>query len=282
MTETEIPAQVNGTSQDSEEAPYGWTKDRKTGELRPKKKPGPPRAAAGAPPGLEELRASGPLESAGPPADRVPGSVRRGRRRRSLRDRIAAPPPEDLPPFRAGPIAKSLNRLYRRIGKILKQMDRDLGVAVIACTKKEDEDDITVGEAWEALAKNNPRIRAFLMSITTTGDWTALFMAHAPILGAVLMKEGIRKHLPLQGLIEAFLDHEGEEDDAEEDQDEDGAPVPAGMPAAFAALTPQDMAMMQGMANKMMAGFASKMPRGPANGRAPVVDDPPGGQEDTG
>lgn len=276
MTETEIPEQVNGTPQEpAEEAPWGYTKDRKTGELRPKKKPGArpgpvARAAGSTPPSLEELRAAGPVDGA--PKDRAPGATRR-RGRRSLRDRIQAPPPAELPPFRAGPIAKQVNALYRRAGKILKQMDRDLGIAVIACTKKEDEDDITVGEAWEELAKNNPRIRAFLLSITTTGAWAGLFMAHAPIAAALMMKEGIRKHLPLQGLIEAFLDNEGEEDGQDDDDAEDGPP--AGLAAMMGQLTPDDMAQMSAMANKLMGGVAAKMPRAPAPERAPVVDQVP-------
>jgi hypothetical protein len=90
-------------------------------------------------------------------------------------------------------IAKGVNRLYRRAGKIIRAMDADIGQAVIECTRKEDPEDITVGEAWEGLAKGNPRIRAFLLRAIADGSWTELVLAHAPIGMAIVMKPAIMR-----------------------------------------------------------------------------------------
>src|SRR5579864_820351 len=56
------------------EAPYGWTRDRKTGKLRPKTRPGRPKV----PPGPEELAAAPPVEREPdkPPAARRAGAPR--------------------------------------------------------------------------------------------------------------------------------------------------------------------------------------------------------------
>ncbi len=40
-------------------------------------------------------------------------------------------------------------------------------------------------DAWVTLAKRNPRVRRLLESAAEGGGWVGLFMAHAPILGAV-------------------------------------------------------------------------------------------------
>ena len=291
MAETDIPTQVNGTAtQDSAvdpEAPYGWMTDPVTKELRPRKKPGarkaaPPRAD-GSPPSLEELRAAGPAREQEEKQDRAPGgraSLRRGRRRSVLQKITEPKPADELPPFRAGPLAKAVNKLYRRIGRILKMIDHDMGIAVLACTRKEEEDDVTVGEAWEELARTNPRVRAFLLRLTTGGAVASLLEAHLPILLALVMKDAIRRHIPFMRLIEAWAEEiPGDEEDEDDQEDEDGSGMPAGLGKLFSGLTPEDMAQMHHVANSMAAQMAAKMPRTPAASaeRAPVVDAPPGG-----
>jgi hypothetical protein len=249
----------------AEEAPFGYTRDEATGELRPKKAQGRPRKS----PTLDELKAqkeaAAAVESApaAKPEDRAP-SARRPHRRKA-----AGEPDKPEPPvvqFRAGVIAKGINRLYRKAGKMVRVMDRDVGQALIDITRKDtldngepDPEDVTVGEAWEEIARVNPRIRAFLMKIIAGGAWGQLFACHAPVLLAVLMKDAIRKRIPFMKLIEAFLDG-GEDGEA-----------PADGTVAEGLTMPdmgEMMAMAQQFAEQAMNGRAA--PPGP---RVPVAPD---------
>lgn len=178
-----------GAAEAGDEAPYGWTTDRATGERRPKRSPGRPRK----PPSLEELKAAKAEEGEAPEPepDKAPGSSKPkgGKPGGPLKA------PADTVPYRPGVIATGVNKLYRRAGKIVRAMDPDIGEAIIACTRKEDDDDITVGEAWDQLARANPRIRAWLMRVISGGAWSDLVMAHAPIGMAIVMKPAIAGRL---------------------------------------------------------------------------------------
>lgn len=253
-------------------APLGYVIDRATGERRPKRKAGrPPK-----PSGSRQADTRPPSRPVDPPplqreADMVPGQIkpegtRRGRGR----------PPREVPetvPFRAGPIAKGINRLYRKAGKIVSVWDREIGRAVIECTRKDidpdtgepDPEDATVGEAWEEIARVNPRIRRILLKMIEGGAWGQLFMAHAPILLAILMKESILKRLPLGRLIAAFMDDSEDGDDLRGPETGQG---PAGM---FAGLTQEDMAQAAAMFSQFMPGAAAEMPDG-QRGYATVME----------
>ena len=267
MTETLTadPAYAAGTSPDDftvadeppapeVEAPWGWTRDRQTGELRPKLKPGRPAAA---PPGLDELHAAGPPP--GPEPDKPPGEPgeRRGRwgRRR--------PEPQEVPMPKGGVIAAGVNRLYRRAGRIVRAMDEDIGTAIIECTKPdpEDPDWLTVGQAWENLAKDSPRIRRWLLRLIKGGALQDLILAHAPIgmaiamkpaIGRLLMRMPLLRRLPVAKLAAAFFG----------DEDEDGNPVaPDGM-GGLSAEDVQRMAEQSGIdLEKMAEQVAARMPR---------------------
>lgn len=245
---------------DGDAAPFGMTRDRETGELRPKKTPGRPRSS----PSIEDLKAARDQAAAtgapdGPPADRAPGKPGRG-----SRSKIKTPPgtpAEPVPQHRPGIITKGVNRLYRRAGKFVKAMDRDIGIAVIESTKNTAEDgepDDSVGAAWDELARTNPRIRVFLLRIIAGGAWGQLVMAHAPIAMAIVMKDGIRKHIPFMKLIEALA--------ADDDEGAvDGVPVPAGgLGGLLAGMRPEDMQQMAAMAQRMMGQTAAGMADGPA------------------
>lgn len=254
-------------------APLGYVIDRATGERRPKKKAGrPPKTTA-------QRRSQTAQPKADPPpakteADLVPGQiVKQDRPKRRLRGG-PAPDPEPVAPFRAGPIAKGVNRLYRKAGKILSVWDHEIGAAVIQCTRKDidpdtgepDSEDVTVGEAWEEIARVNPRIRRILLRFIEGGAWGQLLMAHAPILLAILMKESILKRLPMGRLLAAFMD------DSEAGDDAVFGSGPPSMADLMNSLTPEDLAMASSM-------MAAAMPQnvqwsGPVmNGRVPVVDD---------
>lgn len=245
----------------SDEAPFGWMIDPKTGERRPRKRQGRPKMATEAPvapvgksPGLEELQARGALPEPG--EDTAPGT-HRGRRAKSHR------PAEPLPPFRAGVISKGVNRLYRRAGRLIRMWDTDIGTAVIACTVKSDDDDAdddtTVGEAWENLAKGNPRVRAFLLKLLEGGAVTALFVAHLPILMAIVMKDGIRERLPFMQLADAFLG------------DDEQSGEPSDISHTTGGINPGDMAQMMQMAQGLMGDMAANVNRGPGTPREPTA-----------
>lgn len=232
-----------------DQAPFGYTIDKATGEkrakLRPGKQPGTPAKKA---PAADEP----PVD---PATDRAPGSVRAKRSRlygggTIRRGRAPKPDPEPLPPFRAGPIAKGVNKIYARAGRILRALDHDLGTAVILTTRKESEDDVTVGEAWEEVARTNDRIRAFLLKVISGGAWGQLVMAHAPIALAMLMKDSVRKRLPLTRLAEAFFEPaDGDEDQADAG---DAGPTVAGMNLA-------DLQQLGELAQNLMAGAVGRM-----------------------
>ncbi len=253
----------------TEDAPYGWTRDPASGEWRPKKTQGRrktapadgPAAAPPAPgrtPSLEELKAAGPQ----PRGEDVPPAhghthpktdfFRKPERPAKLR---TEPAPAPIVPFRAGPIAKGMNKLYRKAGKILRFWDPVLGQAVIECTYKDedDQDASTVGEAWEELARVNPRIRGALLKLVSGGAVAGLIAAHLPIILAICMKESVQRKLPILKLLGVLLD------------DEDTGPAdPATM---MGGLEGVDLAQMMAMTQGLMGQMGMDMPRNMNEGR---------------
>ena len=214
------------------EAPYGWTTDPKTGERRPKKSPGRPRKPRTA----EELRAEGPPPAV--PPDETPGRLPRGAR--GPRDDAE---PAEMP--KAGVIAKGVNKVYRRAGRIIRAMDHDIGQAVIECTRPdpEDPDWLTVGEAWEQVARTSPRIRGWLLRVIAGGAWGDLVMAHAPIGVAIAMKPVIMRILPFRKLIQSMTS----------DEDGDGGDL--------GGLTAEDVETMAAQAGLDVEAMAERLAR---------------------
>lgn len=216
----------------------------------------------GTTPSLDELKAAAG-DKATAEDDRAPGKGK-NKRTRSRRPKTEA----SVPPFRAGPIAAGMNKMYARAGKIVKVMDPAIGEAILSTTRKEAEDDVTVGEAWEELAKTNPRIRAALLKMIQGGAWGQLIMAHAPIFLAVIMKDGIRKHIPFMKLIEAIL------------SEDDTTGEPSEVSVMMGGLTPEDaaqaMEFAQGLMSQMGFGMMGRMPMNsqrPATVPGEVVED---------
>lgn len=232
-----------------EDAPYGYTIDRKTGERRAKKLPGRP--------GKAEVTAPQPAASRGQPSlDEIKAAkTQREDDAPPLKPKRTRKPKEKAPvrdvPFKAGVIAKGMNRMYLRAGKILRVWDDEIGNAVIECTRKETADDVTVGEAWEELAKTNPRVRAFLMKMLVGGAYGQLFMAHMPIFLAIIMKDSIRRHIPFGDLIGASLS-----------DDEPGHP--SQISEMLGGITEDDVAQMMPLVQQFMPMFTgNSMPRQP-------------------
>lgn len=229
-----------------EEAPFGYTIDRKTGERRPKKVSGRPRAVppvkfeAGRTPTIEEMKGNKREQT----EDRAPGKAEKPRGRgRKVKE------PVDAPPFRAGPIATGMNKLYLRAGKIVRIWDPAIGEAIIETTRKETPDDVTVGEAWEEVAKTNPRVRVFLLRLITGGSWSQLIYAHLPILLALFMKDAIRDKLPFGKLVEAFVP---EPDVSRETMN--GVGNPTSISDLLAGMTEEDMQQVGGLMQSFMGG----------------------------
>ena len=217
---------------DPDRAPFGWTRDTKTHEWRPKKSPGRPKAAP--PPGPDEVAAGPPVaprqDAPPPPPDR--------------KHKRLAPNDADVPMPKSGTIAKGVDRLYRRAGKFLRIMDDELGLAVIECSRPDPDDPEmpTAGQAWEALARDNVRVRAWLLNMIKGGTYQDLLMAHAPIGIALLTRDWVRRLIPgarLEHVAEVLLE-----------QDEDSEP---------GDLTPEDAASMQATAEAQAQRIASKL-----------------------
>lgn len=252
-----------------DDAPFGYTVDRATGERRAKKVPGRPKSGDGGE-GVAPSGDSPPVESLPKVArkeDRAPTRTRAKRGGPFNRgDRKPKDVPE-VPPFRAGPIAKGMNKLYFKAGKLIRAFDPEVGNAIISVTKKESEDDVTVGEAWEEIAKVNPRIRAFLLKMISGGAWSQLFMAHLPIFLALVMKPQVAKHIPFNNLVGAVLTDDDEGTPSEESRQLGGLrPDDVDQMMDFA----QQMASQMGLGNldlnAMMRGAGQTTEREPTAG----------------
>jgi len=196
-------------------------------------------------PSVDELKAARAERDAAGPAeppgeDRAPSRGRHRGRPKPAEDEPGAPPH-----YTPGVITKGVNRLYRRTGKIVRAMDRDIGIAIIEATKNtaaEGEPDDSVGAAWDEVCRTNPRIRAWVLKVIAGGAWGQLLMAHAPIFLAIVMKDGIRKHIPFVKLLEAAAEADEEATDAEKAE----------------ALTPGDLSQLMNLAQGLMGQMAKE------------------------
>jgi hypothetical protein len=169
---------------DAGEAPYGWTTDPVTGERRPKKAAGRPRK----PPSVEELKAARAAETpgedpTGADSDRAPSP---GKRKKTSPAGDAV-----VPQHRPGLITRGMNKRYRQLGKLVRGLDHDIGQALITMsenTSDEPDEDTSVGACWDEVARVNPRVRRFCLSVIQGGAYGALVMAHAPLGVAIMMK----------------------------------------------------------------------------------------------
>jgi hypothetical protein len=266
-----------------DEAPYGYTTDPLTGERRPKKAAGRPRKS----PSLEELRAAREAEPAGdaaqePAADRAPGTSPKTRARRGKNE------PKPVPPFREGQIARGVNKLYRRAGRIVRAWDPVVGEALIEITRKEDDADTTVGEAWENIARHNVRVRRVLLALIRGGDWGALVWAHSPVIMAILMKDSVQKHLPLHKIVAAFFSSDEDEGPPPPAGAVPGEVIPPDMPGSPGngagplpgGLTKEDLMQLSEVADRLMSNGPRRsagMPRARPSAARAAGESPPGG-----
>jgi len=253
------------------EAPFGYTRDRQTGEMRPKKTQGRPKA----PPSVDELKQAAAPVPDEPPADPPAGDRAPDRSRRKGKGKPAVTEAE-VPQHRPGQITKGMNKLYRRAGKIVRAMDADIGTAIIEATKNTAEpdengeitEDDSVGAAWEEVARTNPRVRKALLKMIQGGAWGTLIMAHGPIGMAIVMKPAILSRIPFSRLISSLAE-------PDEDTPEGEGGLPGGMTAADMQ---QVMSVSDGLLRQMgislppdVAAAAAQMA---ANGGNGALTDP--------
>lgn len=242
------------------EAPYGWTTDAVTGERRPKKTAGRPRK----PPPIEELKAAKAAESPGEGAtgavsDRAPSP---GKRRKTG--------PADgagVPQHRPGLITKGMNKRYRQAGKLIRGLDRDIGQALILMsenTSDEPDEDTSVGACWDEVARVNPRVRKFCLSMIQGGAYGALVMAHSPLGVAIAMK-----------FVSADPGFFGKMILSMAEPDEDTPEGEGGLPFGMTADDVSQMMAMAGPLIEQHLGAANGAPAEPAAARPPPARKPP-------
>lgn len=257
------------------DAPYGYTRDEATGEMRPKKSPGRPRKS----PSLDDLKARREAEAPEPAGegtgDRPPAVPKRRRGRGGSPREEPKPAPPVPQAFRyEGGLAKGINRVYRRAGKIAIALGVvPEGRALVEMTRADEPDDVTVGDAWEHLCRTNPRVRAVWVRMLSGSATAEVFMAHLPLAIAFLMRPGVAARLPLGRLFAAVA--EGEEqgetsrDPGGEHVHVEGDPPCPGcgwgiIETPFGQPSSQDMmammAMAQAVAEQMANGRGSDVP----------------------
>ena len=158
---------------------------------------------------------------------------------------------------KTGVIASGMNRAYRTGGRIAAVLGGPgsrlarVGAALQEITVKAYPDDVTVGEAWEAYAAANPRVRAFLLRLVSGGAAGELVMIHLTVVLALVTPDNPDEAAGKLGQVFAAV--------AGEDGS-DAAPVPG---AGFlAGMTQEDMAQAAAFAQSMM----SRQANGPARG----------------
>lgn len=241
------------------EAPYGWTTDAVTGERRPKKTAGRPRK----PPPIEELKAARAAETPGEgatatPSDRAPSP---GKRKKAGPAADAA-----VPQHRPGLITRGMNKRYRQLGKLVRGLDHGVGQALILMadnTSDEPDEDTSVGACWDEVARVNPRVRRFCLSMIQGGAYGALVMAHAPLGVAIAMKF-VSADPGFFGKIVLSMA------EPDEDTPEGEGGLPFGMTAA-------DVSQMMEMAGPMLEkmGAANGAPSEPRSPVPPPARKPP-------
>lgn len=139
-----------------------------------------------------------PLTAFEPPNPRASRERRKWYQRK---DKGTNTPREKVPapPMPKGGIAAPMAALYRKTGELIQPFDYGCGSVLIGGAED-------CGKAWEELAKRNPAVRRFLLSLLSTSAVTELLIAHAPILAAVAVH-----HVPaVRSMMEKMAADAGE------------------------------------------------------------------------
>jgi hypothetical protein len=87
-------------------------------------------------------------------------------------------PRKPTPAMPRSGLAGPLTNMYTGLGLSLSMVDRNCGQAIV-----ESAEDCA--QAWEELARRNPRVRRAILMLLETSDVTKIVIAHAPIMMAV-------------------------------------------------------------------------------------------------
>lgn len=108
--------------------------------------------------------------------------------KKSFREMLGFPPKKakvkapkvrkPTPPMPKGGIAQGIGNMYTGLGLGIGMVDPHCGMVIV-------ENAETCAEAWEELAKKNPKVRRALLMLLETSDVTKIVIAHAPIMMAL-------------------------------------------------------------------------------------------------
>ena len=95
---------------------------------------------------------------------------------------------ETRPQYRPGILVEPLTDLYRTMGLVIMPFNQATSTAFLQNAEP-------CAQAWDELARTDPKMRAFLMSLLQTGGWAKVLVAHAPIAmaAAVSMSPAARE-----------------------------------------------------------------------------------------
>ena len=85
------------------------------------------------------------------------------------------PAPAPVPEYRAGMYKVPVAALYGQVGQVVSYVAYPIGQALIGQAGP-------CAEAWDNLARTNPKVRKWLGNMTKTGAWGELIAAHIPIM----------------------------------------------------------------------------------------------------
>lgn len=130
----------------------------------------------------EEAPRPGTAQGAPPPRTGKPGQ----RRTRPRPDQGTPDPPQrrivrddEAPPeYRPGILVRPLTDIYVAVGTMLLPVSPPVGTAFVQNAGQ-------CAESLDELARTNPAVRRFLMSLLQTGAWGKVIAAHLPILLAI-------------------------------------------------------------------------------------------------
>lgn len=103
------------------------------------------------------------------------------------------PPPEVTP----GEFVQPLTDIYNTVAMVLMPFKPQASLVMISAAREATEEETkrgveppTVNEqcakAWDDVAQKNESVRRTLKTLTTAGVWGGLFMAHMPIVAAIM------------------------------------------------------------------------------------------------
>jgi hypothetical protein len=163
MSEDWVPPEPEFIPQSGDETPNGhYVADPigfDLGQLTPQSAPGEPFPQETPKPAKKSFR-----EMLGFPAKKA---------------KVKTPKPrKPTPPMPKSGIAQGIANMYTGLGLGIGMVDPHCGMVIV-------ENSETCAQAWEELAKKNPKVRRALLMLLETSDVTKIVIAHAPIMMAL-------------------------------------------------------------------------------------------------